>query len=384
MPLGRMATTSSKRIIGTMLAAAIVLLAACAERMFDRTVYYSGPSSDHFDGKHFFNPDGETGSGGAQRDGFVQFLEIAAGETHHRPWSSHVLVHQTIPARRVEGEAMRVTWIGHATTLVQTDGLNILFDPMWANRSSPVQFAGPERVRAPGVKLEDLPPIDLILISHDHYDHLDLDTLRYLMQRDHPRIITGLGNDRLLAGYGLAATAGDWGQTIAFRPGVAVRIMRAHHWSARWLDDKNSTLWAGFRVKLPGGDIYYSGDTGPGDMSWAREAAVGPRPRLALLPIAPYKISGHPTGNHIDPDQAVSAFAMIDPAYALGVHWGTFQLGEEPIDGAPRRLRSALIIRGIDTARFRTTEPGEGWDIPSLAPSVPRPASSRTRTGQAV
>jgi L-ascorbate metabolism protein UlaG (beta-lactamase superfamily) len=377
------ATPSRKRILAIAFFAGVLVLAGCAESMIAQPAYYSGPRSDHFDGKHFFNPEGESGSGGAQKDGLVRLLEIGAGDTRHVPWP-HIPVHQTIPPRQVEGDVTRVTWIGHASTLVQTNGLNILFDPVWADRSSPVQFAGPQRVRAPGVKLQDLPPIDLILISHDHYDHLDLDTLHYLANRDHPRIVTGLGNDRLLAGYRLSATAGDWGQTIPIRPGLSVRIMRAHHWSARWLNDKDSTLWVGFRVMLPSGDIYYSGDTGPGDMAWAREAAAGPRPRLALLPIGPYKITASPTGNHIDPGQAVSAFAMINPAYALGVHWGTFQLGDEPVDGAPKRLRAALIARGIDPERFRTNEPGQGWDIPSLSiPPAAQPATRKSTTGQA-
>lgn len=354
---------------------AALLLAAvlglCAARSAAPHAYYDGPVSSHFDGRHFFNPEGESGSGGAQRDGMLQYLRIAEGRDRSHPWPASIAVRQTVPARRIYGSALRVTWIGHATTLIQTDGLNILFDPVWAERSSPVSFAGPKRVRAPGVRLGDLPPIDLILISHDHYDHLDVDTLRYLAERDHPRIVTGLGNDRLLAGYGIAATAGDWGQTIAVRPDVRVRIMRAHHWSERWLNDRDSTLWVGFRLEMPGGAIYYSGDTGPGDMAWAREAAAGPRPRLALLPIAPYKLASPPTGNHIDPEEAAAAFAMIDPAYALGVHWGTFQLGEEPVDDAPRRLRAALLARRIDPARFRTLEPGLGWDVPSSAPPSP-------------
>lgn len=350
-------------------ACALLLLAALSGfvgETIDTPPLYHGPVSDHFDGHRFFNPEGENGTGGAQRNGVLHFLRIAVEGSEHPHWPATVPVRQTMPPRRVAGSAMHVTWIGHATTLVQTEGLNILFDPVWADRASPVSFAGPRRVRAPGVKLQDLPPIDLILISHDHYDHLDLTTLRYLVGRDHPRIVTGLGNDRLLALDGIPATAGDWGQTIAIRPGLSVRIMRAHHWSERWLGERDETLWAGFRIGLPGGDIYYSGDTGPGDMAWAREAAAGPPIRLALLPIAPYKLTTAPSGNHIDPGQAAGAFALIDPAYALGVHWGTFQLGEETVDDAPRRLRAALLARGIDPQRFRTMEPGASWDVPTL------------------
>lgn len=346
-----------------MLAAGV---AACIIGLALPPTYYHGPVTDHYDGRHFFNPEGQSGTGGAQRDGAGKYLAIAMGTAGHHGWPADVPVRQTVPPRRVPGDAMRVTWIGHASTLVQTQGRNILFDPMWAERASPVGFAGPRRVRRPGVRLQDLPPIDLIVISHDHYDHLDLATLRYLQDRDHPAIVTGLGNDALLARAGIRAVAGDWGRTVATRAGLPVRILRAHHWSQRRLNDKDRTLWAGFRIGLPGGDIYYAGDTGPGDMAWARAAAAGPPVRLALLPIAPYKV-GHPqSGNHIDPDEAVAAFETIRPAYALAVHWGTFELGEEAVDAAPVRLRAALATRRIAPDRFRASQPGQAWDVPPL------------------
>lgn len=358
------------------LPAAVLALAAAfsltgcldADRTPDSRIYYHGPKSDHFDGARFFNPEGEDGSGGAQRDGPGTFLRIAEGRGGHHTWPTSVRVVQTVPPRRVDGVRMRVTWIGHATTLVQTQGVNILIDPVWATRDSPVQFAGPRRVRKPGVRLADLPPIDLVLISHNHYDHLDLLALKEIARRDHPTIVTGLGNDTLLAQHGIAATAGDWGQSFAFRPGIDVEITRAHHWSARWYDDRDRALWCGFRVTLPrGGDLYYSGDTGEGKMIWAHTAGQSGRPiRLALLPIAPYKLTEAQSGNHIDPDGAVRAFGILHPGWALGVHWGTFELGEEGVDDAPRRLAAALSRQGIAADRFRTLEPGQAWEVPVL------------------
>lgn len=330
-------------------------------------IYYHGPRSDHFDGARFFNPEGEQGSGGAQRDGIGTFLKIADGQSGHHDWPSSMPVTQTVPPRRVDGERMVVTWIGHATALVQTQGINILLDPVWAQRDSPVQFVGPRRVRAPGVKLEDLPRIDLVLISHNHYDHLDIGALKEIARRDHPMIVTGLGNDTLLAEHGLTAIARDWGQTVSVKPGIAVRVERAHHWSARWYDDKDRALWCGFRVTLPGGDLYFAGDTGEGKMVWAQEVAKEGRPiRLALLPVAPYKVKSAPSGNHVDPGQAVEAFGILRPGYALAVHWGTFELGEEGVDDAPIALDKALRRAAVDPAQFRAIAVGQSWEIPAI------------------
>lgn len=348
--------------------ATLLVLSACthAGQTPKSRIYYAGPASSHFDGQRFFNPDGESGTGGAQRDGAGTFVKIGLGERGEHGWPRSVPVRPSVPPRRVAGEALRVTWIGHATTLVQTQGLNILIDPVWATRDSPVQFAGPRRVRKPGVRLRDLPPIDAVLISHNHYDHLDIRALKFLARRDRPKIIVPLGNDTLLAAHGLSAIARDWGGSVDLAPGIPVLLTRAHHWSAHWIDDRDRALWSGFRIGLPGGDLYYAGDTGPGDMRWPAEARGSAPIRLAILPIAPYKLHGPQTGNHIDPEQALAAFRQLGARFALGVHWGTFELGPEPIDDAPRRLGTALATQGIAADRFRTLEAGESWNVPTL------------------
>src|SRR6476646_9541590 len=168
-------------------------------------VYYQGPASDHFDCRHFFNPD----SPEPQRIDPRRFLNRwANGE--RAAWPDSVPVHPTVPPARVVGRDMLVTWIGHSTVLVQTAGLNILTDPIWSERASPFSFIGPRRVRAPGVRFEDLPRIDLVLISHNHYDHLDLPTLHRLWDRDRPTIVTSLGNDTILSRAGIGSRALDW------------------------------------------------------------------------------------------------------------------------------------------------------------------------------
>lgn len=184
---------------------ALLLVPVVVPPFLDR-IYYRGPVSDHFDGQRFFNPDGEAGwSGGGFPIGRMLRFGMGVGRT---PWPESVAVRQAQPVARVADAAMRVTWIGHATVLIQTAGLNILTDPVWSKRTGPFG-RGPKRVRPPGVRIEDLPRIDLVLISHDHYDHLDLPTLRRLWQRDRPLIVTSLGNDAVIAQAGALAITRD-------------------------------------------------------------------------------------------------------------------------------------------------------------------------------
>ena len=157
-------------------------------------IYYQGPDSGHFADGRFFNPGARDAPYGLPQ----RFFNRWASDTGRATWPEHVPVRPTLPPRRVAGSEMRVTWIGHATVLVQTRGLNILTDPIWSDRASPFSFIGPKRVRAPGVRIDDLPRIDLVLISHNHYDHLDLPTLQRLWRRDRPLIVTSVGNDSIL------------------------------------------------------------------------------------------------------------------------------------------------------------------------------------------
>lgn len=268
---------------------------------------------------------------------------------------------------------MLVTWIGHSTVLIQAGGLNILTDPVWAERASPVKWAGVQRVRQPGVAIDDLPKIDLILLSHDHYDHMDAHALKHLWKRDRPLIVTGLGNDVRLADWGIPAQARDWGGVVHVRPGIDVILERAHHWSARTEDDKDLTLWTAFTVTLPGGNLYYAGDTGAGDMRWTTDVLGHGPVRFAILPIGAIHANGKMTGNHIGPADAVRAFEQLRAGSALGVHWGTFELTDEPIDLPPALLGQALAREHVAPDRFRVTEAGEQWEIP-LAPSSSSPA----------
>ncbi len=350
--------------VGLLVLVLLALLAMwIAPRFLDR-IYYRGPVSDHFDGERFFNP-GDPPPAERRGFSFFRFLRFAFG-LDRAPWPKSVPVERTAPPARVEGQAMRATWIGHATVLVQTQGLNILTDPVWSDRASPFGFMGPKRVVEPGVAFGDLPKIDLVLLSHNHYDHLDLATLERLWVRDRPLIVTPLGNDTILRTRGIEAVTGDWGDRVAVRPGIDVIVERVHHWGSRWGADRNRALWGGLTVTLPGGNLFFAGDTGWGDGSWTRGvAAYGPH-RLALVPIGAYLPRELMQGSHVGPDEAVAIFRAIDPAHAIGIHWGTFQLSEEDYAAPADMLAAEVEAAGIDPGRFRAIAPGAVWDVPTL------------------
>ncbi len=370
------------RRLGTLLlfvAAALCFAPTLIPPFLDR-LYYKGPPSGHYDGKHFFNPEDrgrappKLGSGAAAR--------WASGQGRVK-WPEQVAVVPTRPPARVEGKRMLVTWIGHSTVLVQTAGLNILTDPIWSERASPFSFIGPKRVRAPGVRFEDLPKIDLVFVSHNHYDHMDLPTLKRLWERDRPIIATSLGNDAILRAAGIPSVALDWGQEryivngrLSDVPAVAeciddkpcsdpgFRIERVHHWGSRWGTDRNRALWSGFTLMLPSGNIFFAGDTGWGGGTWAAEAAKHGPYRFAILPIGAYLPREIMQSNHMEPEESVAAFRRLAPGTALGVHWGTFQLTFEAIDDPPRRLAAALKAARIPADRFVTTEVGKSFEVP--------------------
>lgn len=384
------------RRLGTLLlfvAVALCFAPSLIPPFLDR-IYYRGPPSDHFDGQRFFNPD--LGRQAAAHGGPARFFSRwLSGAGDRATWPKHVETPAAGPsfATQVCGKPndldtwaecetaknlglMEATWVGHATVLVQAYGLNILTDPILSDRASPFSFIGPRRVRRPGIALDDLPSIDLIIVSHNHYDHLDLPTLKALWERDHPLIVTSLGNDAILKAGGIQAQAGDWGETISRRRSCArefdpcqprelkVTVERTHHWSSRWGTDRNRALWSGFTVHLPRGNIFFAGDTGYGDGSWAADAAKRGPIRLAILPIGAYEPRDVMQANHMDPDEALRVFETLKPNMALGIHWGTFQLTFESIDDPPGRLAAAKRARGSAADKFVTTEVGRTFRVP--------------------
>ncbi len=242
---------------------------------------------------------------------------------------------------------MVATWVGHASVLVQTQGVNILTDPVWSATAGPFGL-GPRRVTEPGVRFDDLPKIQLILLSHNHYDHLDLATLKRLWQRDRPLIVTSLGNDALLRSAGIEAHGLDWAGRIALTKDVGVVVTRNHHWGTRWSTDRNRALWSSFVVTLPGGNLFFAGDTGMGDGKWPIEAAAYGPIRLALIPIGAFRFTEGQmaAGSHIGPVDAVEIYRRLGAARAIPIHWGTFRLSVEAYDTPPKLLAAAMRCTG--------------------------------------
>jgi L-ascorbate metabolism protein UlaG (beta-lactamase superfamily) len=322
--------------------------------------YYQGPASDHFDGTLFFNPAGK------QPRGVHRVLQLYFMEKWEK-WPAHVeSPFADKPPHEVTGPKARVAFVGHASWLIQSGGLNLLVDPHWSVRASPFASWGPTRCCAPGIRFEDLPQIHAVLVTHNHYDHLDIPTLARLWARDRPQIITPLGNDTIMRQGipDLVATAVDWGDRTDLENGIAVHAEPTQHWSARGARDRRHALWASFVIETPAGRIYAVGDSGLGDGSTFRHVgARHPGIRLALLPIGAYEPRWFMRHQHMNPDDAAEAFQYCGAEMALGHHWGTFQLTTEARDAPPQDLAAALSQRGIAAERFRAVQPGEVVEI---------------------
>lgn len=353
---------------------AACLAAVTLPRFLDH-IYYRGPVTGHFDGARFFNPDGEDTQAPPAGRSRSSFLMRQIGPDPERPhWPERVAVQPSRPPARVPGEAMRVTWVGHATVLIQTSGLNILTDPIWSDTAGPFGL-GPRRVTVPGVAFADLPPIDLVLVSHNHYDHMDLATLKRLWDRDKPLIVTSLGNDSVIRGAGVPARALDWGRSLVLRPGIVVTVTRNHHWGSRWFTDRNRALWSSFVVRLPGGNIFFAGDTGLGDGRWPAEAAALGPIRFAALPIGAFRFAPGQmaSGAHIGPRDAIRVWSGLGRPATLPIHWGTFRLSWEGYATPPRMLREMLRCAGSDSRRFAPVMPGTSFEVPPLGAAPPPP-----------
>jgi L-ascorbate metabolism protein UlaG (beta-lactamase superfamily) len=293
------------------------------------------PFSRHFDGKRFFNPDS------AQVRGF---LDVVRWKLTSRPESSARFVSDVEPSRPpsdLKGNELRVTLINHSTLLLQQSGTNILTDPIWAERASPFASIGPRRHRKPGVRWEDLPRIDIVLLSHNHYDHLDLASLRRLADRGQSQFIVPAGVARLLRSRKIGPVHElDWGESLSVAR-TTLHSVPALHFSGRGLFDRNQTLWCGYVIEAADRIVYFAGDTGFGDHFERIRDRFG-APLLALLPIGAYKPRWFMSPVHMAPDEALRAHEILAAKTSIAIHHGTFQLGDEGIDTPKRRLRECV------------------------------------------
>ena len=266
------------------------------------------------------------------------------------------------PPTTVAPGTVALTFIGHASFLLQLPGLTILTDPVFSARCSPVSWAGPRRARAPGLAMAELPPIDLVLVSHNHYDHMDMPSLRQLAARGARAAITTLGNGPMLRAAGFTQVDElDWWDTSTAGP-ARITGTPARHFSRRGLRDANQTLWAGFSVATPDSQVLFAGDSGAGP-HWAEIARrLGP-PDLALLPIGAYDPRWLMAPVHMDPAEAVQAHHDLGARHSVGMHFGTFQLTDEPVDEPERRLAAAGV------AEFTTLGFGETRVFGHLVPT---------------
>ena len=256
-----------------------------------------------------------------------------------------------------------VTWIGHSTLLIQLNGVNVLTDPHWSERASPVSFAGPKRVMPPGLRFEDLPAIDLVLISHNHYDHLDVATVKRLAATHHPLFVVPLRLKAWFARLGITNVDElDWWESRRIK-GLTFTCLPAQHFSNRTFWDRNQTLWSGWAVASQTKKLFFAGDTGYYyELFKEIGSRVGPFD-LAAIPIGAYLPPTIMKMTHITPEQALQVFADVRAKRFLGIHWGTFDLTEEALAEPPQRLEAEVRRLGVDPANVWILKDGEtrGW-----------------------
>jgi len=313
--------------------------------------------SDHFDGRRFFNP---TGAAAQPFSAVPRMLR-----TRRTPWPRRI----DEPPRRpppLDGAAAIVTFIGHATFLIQTAAGNILTDPMYSQRAGPLNLLGPRRVRQPAVRFEDLPPIAMVLLSHNHYDHCDLRTLAMLAERSDPVVVTPLGNGALVRSAGISKVEElDWWQD-ATTSVLPITLTPAHHFSARTPLDRNRALWGGFLLAPEGARMFFAGDSAYSPLFQEVRQRLGPID-FALLPIGAYEPRWFMQAVHMNPAEAVQAHLDLDASESIGMHFGTFQLTTEGIDEPLRALDEARRAKNIAPSRFRTLGFGESLRVEARA-----------------
>lgn len=317
---------------------------------------YKGPVSDHFNGKQFLNPKGIKAKG--LPDVFKWMRERQRGKwenkRHLKPGPK--------PLPRYDN-GVRITFVNHSTFLIQVDGINILTDPVWSERVSPFAFAGPRRMRPPGIAFSDLPKIDLVLLSHNHYDHLDITTLRRIHDKYNPQFIVPLGVSPYLEKKKITLVREmDWWQKIPFGTGFSIESVPAQHFSGRGTMDRDCTLWCGYCIHGTHGNIYFAGDTGYNPDTF-KEIGLRTRPTLSIIPIGAFKPEWFMSPIHCSPDEAVRIHIDLSSPQSIASHFGTFPLADDSCDDPVDGLVAALKREGLSQKQFVVLEEGAARDF---------------------
>lgn len=316
---------------------------------------YQGPPSDHFNGREFFLPDP------LEPKGFSSFLKWQ-WTREQAPWPKFVENLATpAVAKEVGANELVVTFVNHATVLLQFSGLNVLTDPIWSERASPLTFAGPKRIRKPGIAWEDLPHIHVVVVSHNHYDHLDLATLVRLKEKFDPIFLVALGDGVLLRKEGIQRVQEmDWWDNTKVGD-VKITFVPAQHWSARGPWDRNLSLWGGFVWETPQLVAYYAGDSGYYSGFRKIRERIGRHFDFAMIPIGAYEPRWFMKDHHMNPEEAVQTHLDVGAGLSMGVHYGTFPLTDEALDDPPKALALAKekLLSEADREKFVVFQEGE-------------------------
>lgn len=292
--------------------------------------------SDHYKDGVFFNPTLP------EQKSFFEVLKWSFTR-EKTPWPDHV-EQKKFPRNNepVNANEARITFINHSTFLIEFKNINILTDPIWSVRASPVSFAGPKRVKDPGLDIQELPKIDAVLISHNHYDHLDLASLKTLNDKFSPKFFVGLGDKKLLENAGITnVTELDWNDTINLNKETKITYLKCRHWSARGLFDRFKSLWGAYLIQNVDTKIYFGGDTGYAE-HFKEAAAKYSAIDISLLPVGAYEPRWFMKAFHMNPEEGLMAAKDLNSKYNFGMHLETFQLTDEGFD-EPRKEVERLL-----------------------------------------
>jgi L-ascorbate metabolism protein UlaG (beta-lactamase superfamily) len=331
----------------------LIILSGClAANRLNQEPYYYGPISDHFDGQRFKSKSHKS---------FSDLAEFYTTPGHD--WSKSIIYDKN---PKSNNEAIiptknKITFIGHSTILIETANFNILTDPIWSDRAGPVGIISPKRVNPPAIAIDDLPHIDYILISHNHYDHMDIATIKTLKQKFDPKFITGLGNCYYLnekKDLDIDCLEMDWNEVYKIDHNLSIYFLEANHWSKRSINDTNKTLWGSFAIISDNFKAYFAGDTGYGD----HFKKIGNKFNgfdVALLPIGAYKPRWFMKDNHINPKEAAQAHINLKAKKSIAIHYKTFNLGKEDYFDPIFDLQQAETELEIDQHDFLLPAFGE-------------------------